>query len=122
MAYDNLRKGRYSETGRLYNITTVTHQREPLFHDLRCARIVIAEMRHLADEGLIDSQAWVLMPDHLHWLFALRQEITLGKAMNLFKGRSSRAVNQQLNRTGHLIRAFKKLPIPITYRNMIEDF
>ena len=36
-----LRRGRYSELGRLYLLTTVTHQRKPLFHDFHHARLVI---------------------------------------------------------------------------------
>lgn len=101
MPYDNLRKGRYSEPGQLYSITTITHQREPLFHNFHCARTLITEMRCLHDDGLIDNLAWVVMPDHLHWLFALQQE-KLGSVVNFLKGRSSRFVNQQLNRTGPL--------------------
>ena len=41
-----LRRGRFSEPGRLYLLTTITHQRRPLFHDLRAARLVIRELRH----------------------------------------------------------------------------
>lgn len=36
-----LRRGRYSELGRLYLLTTVTHQRKPLLHDFHHARLVI---------------------------------------------------------------------------------
>jgi REP element-mobilizing transposase RayT len=99
MPYDDLRKGRYSETGQLYTITAVTHQREPLFHNLYCARTVITEMHRLQDEGMVDSLAWVVMPDHLHWLFALQQQATLGSVVHRFKGRSSHAINQKFKRS-----------------------
>ena len=55
-------------------------------------------MRQLQNDGLVDSLAWVLMPDHLHWLFALQQSVTLGQVVHLLKGRSGRAVNQRFNR------------------------
>jgi REP element-mobilizing transposase RayT len=28
--------------------------------------VVVAEMRHATDRGLVDTLAWVIMPDHLH--------------------------------------------------------
>ncbi len=102
MPYNDLRKGRYSEARRIYFITTVTHHRKALFHDIYCARTVIGEMRRLHHDEVVNSQAWVLMPDHLHWLFALQEGKTLGQVVNLFKGRSARSVNQLLNQTGHI--------------------
>ena len=39
MSYQELQKGRSSEFGRAYFITTVTHQRTPFFIDLYHARI-----------------------------------------------------------------------------------
>jgi len=42
----NLRRGRYSEAGRLYHLTTVTHERRPHFAVLHRARIAIRAMRY----------------------------------------------------------------------------
>jgi len=66
-----LRYGRYSEPHRLYLVTTVTHERQTFFADLFIGRIVVGEMRRAHDEGMVESLAWVLMPDHLHWLLGL---------------------------------------------------
>ncbi|MDP2171728.1 MAG: transposase [Rhodocyclaceae bacterium] len=92
MTYNALRIGRFSEIGRAYNITTVTAGRVAVFADFSLARIVICQMRALHDEGLVESMAWVLMPDHLHWLLVLRKG-DLASAMRVFKARSARAVN-----------------------------
>lgn len=100
MSYNNLRRGRYSEEGREYLITAVAAQREPLFKDFAGARCVVAEMRRLHESGAVNSLAWVLMPDHLHWLFALGSHSTLAQAMRRFKGRSARALNRLLARSG----------------------
>lgn len=67
-----LRRGRYSELGRLYLLTTVTHQRKPLLHDFHHARLVIHQLRQSDEEHACRSLAWVLMPDHLHWLIELK--------------------------------------------------
>ena len=95
-----LRHGRYSEPNRLYLLTTVTYRRQQFFTDLFTARLVITEMRRVHDEGLIESLAWVLMPDHLHWLFGLTEHADLKKVMHLVKGRSAHYINERLSRNG----------------------
>ncbi|MBC3485783.1 transposase [Pseudomonas kermanshahensis] len=86
-----LRRGRFSEPGRLYLLTTVTHQRKPLFASLLAARLVIGQMRHSEREDACQSLAWVVMPDHLHWLIELHTN-TLCSLMRQFKSRSGTAL------------------------------
>ncbi|WP_296409958.1 transposase [Zoogloea sp.] len=38
------------------------------------------------------SLAWVLMPDHLHWLIQLGQGVSLSMPIRTLKGRSARAL------------------------------
>lgn len=102
MPYDDLRKGRFSGPGYMYCVTTVTTGRVTLFSDIRCGRLVVTEMRRLHDEDLLQSLAWVLMPDHLHWLFQLGAVADLPATMKLFKARSARSLNQYLHRTGSI--------------------
>lgn len=96
MTRDALRIGRVSETGRIYLITTVTQGRRPWFMDFATARQVIQVMRQLSDEGVVASLAWVLMPDHLHWLIQLCDRLSLSAAMGHFKGRSARRIGKGL--------------------------
>lgn len=100
MPYSNLRKGRYSEPGREYLVTIVTHQRAPWFNDLPSVRLLVKEMRSLEREGAVRWLAWVAMPDHFHALLSLDGSISLSEAINKLKGRSARVINRQLNRTG----------------------
>jgi len=93
-----LRKGRSSEIGRLYLVSIVTYNREPLFRDLFTGRILVSEMRRLQDEGYVQSKAWVIMPDHLHWLFDLTEAKDLTGVIKLLKGRSARKINAYLMR------------------------
>ena len=95
-----LRKSRYSVCNRIYLITTVTSRRDPVFRDFRAGRIVVNEMRSLEVEGRADTLAWVLMPDHLHWLMQLGVGQTLARVIKILKGRSSRILNQNLKRKG----------------------
>lgn len=95
-----LRKSRYSVCNRIYLITTVTSRRDPVFRDFRAGRIVVNEMRSLEVEGRADTLAWVLMPDHLHWLMQLGVGQTLARVIKILKGRSSRILNQDLKRKG----------------------
>jgi REP element-mobilizing transposase RayT len=87
----DLRTGRYSETGRIYLLTSVTHGRQPLFADWRVGRLLVNEFRRAQEEGRVQSLAWVVMPDHFHWLVELRAG-SLGQLMRQIKGRSAHAI------------------------------
>jgi REP element-mobilizing transposase RayT len=100
MGYDNLRKGRVSLPGHVYFITTATYERTPFFLDLYAARLVVCEMRMLHEARVVESLAWVLMPDHLHWLIQLGQTARLADVMRRLKARSTHAINRLLGRTG----------------------
>ncbi|HEN8709518.1 MULTISPECIES: transposase [Pseudomonas] len=88
-----LRRGRFSEPGRLYMLTTITHQRKPLFRDFHHARLVVKHLRVSDDIQDCRSLAWVVMPDHLHWLIELK-EVTLGTLMRKFKSRTAIALRK----------------------------
>ena len=88
-----LRHARCSVPGRLYMLTTVTHQRRPLFHNLRHARLVIHNLRHAEQQHYCCSLAWVVMPDHVHWLIELK-DTTVGTLMQRFKCQSSNALRK----------------------------
>ncbi|KAA0950351.1 MULTISPECIES: transposase [unclassified Pseudomonas] len=89
----HLRTGRYSEPGRFYLLTAVTHQRQPAFKDWRMGRLVVNEFRRAEEDGKATSVAWVVMPDHFHWLIELHNG-DLPKLMQATKSRSARAINK----------------------------
>ncbi|MEO9331403.1 REP-associated tyrosine transposase [Ectopseudomonas guguanensis] len=96
-----LRRGRFSESGRVYLLTAVLSEREPLLKNFTLGRLLVAELRDAHENGLAHSLAWVVMPDHLHWLVQL-ESTTLNELMRRVKGRSARRINQRLSRTGPL--------------------
>jgi len=100
MPRDDLLKGRVSIPGHVYHITTCTEGRWPLFQDFRNGRLLVTEMRQLNDAKLVRSLAWVIMPDHLHWLFQLDEQLNLSDIVKKLKARSSRAINALNGRQG----------------------
>ncbi|WP_027149215.1 REP-associated tyrosine transposase [Methylobacter tundripaludum] len=102
MPRDDLRKGRVSLAYNAYFVTTVTQNRIPYFQDFYCARLLVTEMRRLHEENQLESLAWVIMPDHLHWLFQLQEDQNLSEIVRLLKGRSAHRVNHYLLRQGSI--------------------
>lgn len=96
-----LRTGRASEAGGVYLLTAVVHRREPVFDDLRLGRLVVRQLREAHEDQWANSLAFVVMPDHLHWLVQL-QHTTLAELMCRIKSRSSLTVNRALGRKGRL--------------------
>ena len=93
------RKGRYSEPGRPYLVTTVVENREKLFKDFWLARLLVAELRATTDQGIVESLAWVIMPDHLHWLL-IPKAGALKIVMQRTKSLSALSINRALGRRG----------------------
>ena len=96
----NLRKGRHSCAHQTYLITTVTHRREPFFEDPVCARALVHALRRASVNGASHTHAFVVMPDHLHWLMSLGEETKLSTTVGRVKNESARRINEVLDRTG----------------------
>jgi len=96
----NLRAGRYSEQGRIYLVTAVTQNRTPWFHDLQKARCVVACMQETQQRGLAETLAYVLMPDHLHWLVTMGEQRTLSSIVGGVKSISARRIGCRIWQSG----------------------
>jgi REP element-mobilizing transposase RayT len=59
-------------------------------------RLLALELQRVAAAGLAASLAWVIMPDHFHWLIILG-DTTLDRLMRNVKSRSAIAVNRWLS-------------------------
>ncbi|MEJ5056990.1 MULTISPECIES: REP-associated tyrosine transposase [unclassified Pseudomonas] len=98
---NRLRAGRYSQSGQIYLLTAVTRNREPLFTNWPTGRFLVRQFQQAQADDLADSLAWVVMPDHFHWLIELKHS-TLPGLMLATKSRSARAINAHLGRAGCL--------------------
>ncbi|VVO20929.1 REP-associated tyrosine transposase [Pseudomonas fluorescens] len=96
-ASHRLRIGRFAEQNRIYLLTTNTLDRKPVFKDFFLGRLVVEQFRAAQDLGSANSLAWVVMPDHFHWLIEL-QRGSLSALMQKTKSLSTKAVNLSTGR------------------------
>ena len=96
----DLRKNRHSEAGRIYLVTTTSQSRQAIFLNIPLGGIVANEIRKSDDEGKTHTFAYVVMPDHLHWLFSLQSHSLLSSVVRSVKGRAARRINKVRKQTG----------------------
>jgi REP element-mobilizing transposase RayT len=97
-----LRHGRASERYRIYLCTTVVGDRRTVFADFRTGLIVVDTLRWQDDQRHTRTLAFVVMPDHLHWLFELCGDTHLSLIMQSMKKHSARRVNASMGLQGPL--------------------
>lgn len=111
-----LRTGRVSLPHQVYLITTVTRRRAPVFSDLSAGRALVRQLQHHHRRGEAETLAYVIMPDHLHWMCRLRAA-SLSRTVQTLKGASSRAIpaltwqvgfHDQAVRDERLLRAYAR--------------
>jgi REP element-mobilizing transposase RayT len=102
-----LRRGRTSVSGQIYHVTTTTIDREPRFLDISSARTVIRILMMSDDRKDSETLAFVLMPDHLHWLFALGEGRSLSRVVQRVKSSSARLIGQTVWQKGFHDRALR---------------
>ncbi len=95
-----LRKGRRSIPNQIYHVSTATHEWRPLFENVLCGRAVVASLRHEHNAGNVESLAFVVMPDHLHWLFSLSGSRPLNTCINIVKASAAKRINKIMQRNG----------------------
>ena len=98
----NLRKGRWSGKGQIYLVTTSSYQRQKIFLQASSAQILMDEINLLDLAGSCKSLAYVIMPDHLHWLFELGETYNLSQLIKRVKGRTARRINANRLSTSRL--------------------
>jgi putative transposase len=97
-----LRKGRVSVSNGIYLVTATTVERARIFENFHAA---CAAARCFEDSAVLGDAvmlAWVLMPDHAHWLIELSEHDVLGAVVNRIKSASARHANRVLDRKGAL--------------------
>jgi REP element-mobilizing transposase RayT len=93
-----LQRGRASVPHQTYLVTSATVDRRCFFasFDAGCAAArCFIDPAILGDASLL---AWVLMPDHAHWLLQLGERDSLDRVVNRVKSASARHANRVLNR------------------------
>jgi REP element-mobilizing transposase RayT len=103
-----LRTGRHSQAGQVYLLTMVTHNRQAVFAEFEAARCLIRTLSAEDRLGRASTWAYVVMPDHLHWLMRLGEQVDLGRCVQGVKSLVSRELGQPIWQPGFHDRAMRK--------------
>ena len=101
----DLRIGRVAVPGQVYLVTTVVAGRRKLFLDLMAARELVGALRYQQEVGNARTLAFVVMPDHLHWLMELGERLPLSEVVGTVKAYSARRIRQLADGGGRLWQA-----------------
>ena len=96
----NLRKGRVSQPDRIYSITTVVRQREPIFENFQAARSLIRVLSEHEQYEYAKTLCFVVMPDHLHWLMELGNKKKLDGVIQSIKSLTSKRIGRRVWQKG----------------------
>ena len=96
----NLRKGRVSLPNQAYLVTIITASRQPVFTSFIAARVAV---RCFHDKDVVrqaQTLAFVVMPDHVHWLLQLEEEGSLSEIVRVYKAKVSLILQQRIWQRG----------------------
>ncbi len=96
------RLGRFSEKNRIYHVSTATHGRQPHFRSFENGRKVVQAMHSEEQRSHAVTMAFVVMPDHLHWLVQLIGDRSLSESVCVVKSCSARNINAAAGRRGDI--------------------
>ena len=88
----SLRDGRRSINGQYYHIIAWGAERRRVFANFQCGREVVRSLRRQQAEGIARSIAFVVMPDHLHWLMHLHDRKSLSVCVGSMKSFAARSM------------------------------
>jgi REP element-mobilizing transposase RayT len=97
-----LRRGRVSLPGQVYHVTAATLGRTPWFENFHVACEVVRAFHAPGVLGEARLLAWVLMPDHVHWLLETGEAVPIEKIVARMKSVSAVQANRVLARAGPL--------------------
>jgi putative transposase len=103
----DLRKGRVSLPNHAYLVTIVTALRQPVFTSFTAAR---AAVRCFHDKDVArhaQTLAFVVMPDHVHWLLQLENDGSLSEVARVYKAKVSLILGQRAWQRGFHDRALR---------------
>ena len=94
------RKGRCSNINSYYAITICSYNKEPIFNDVANARLISRMLFDFSAENNLMTICYVVMPDHLHWIFQLKGVEELSRLVGKFKSITTFQYNRLNNCNG----------------------
>ena len=104
MSSEQLNRGGRSVPGQVYVLSTTCHARQGRFLTKESAHCVIKQFHEMESQGRVLSLAWVVMPDHMHWMLQLKSG-TLAQLARRVKSSSALALNRISGREGRVWQA-----------------
>ena len=104
----NLRIGRHSQAKHIYHITTTISNRLPIFNDFYLTRKIINTIKQSDILGYTTTLAYVVMPDHLHWLMQLEHKVTLQQVIRSMKSQTAKVVGRPIWQSSYYDHAIRK--------------
>jgi putative transposase len=104
----DLRLGRFSQSGQIYLVTAVTLNRAPVFADFIAARVLIGALRTAQTSCRAVTLAFVVMPDHLHWLLSLGAGANLTAEVQAVKSVTAHRLGGKVWQRGFHDRAIRR--------------
>ncbi len=98
----SLRNARISLTGHTYFVTSNTANIGVYLAEPKCAEIVMSSLQWLRERGRIELHAYAVMPDHLHLVLTLGEQVTLAQIMQALKGYTAQRINELAGRKGRV--------------------
>jgi putative transposase len=87
---------------RIFFATTSTSMGKRVLQTERNAGLLIDVLRSLVAERKFELHDFVIMPDHVHLLIEVSNDMTIEKAMQLIKGRFSHRLSHELGYKGEV--------------------
>jgi putative transposase len=88
-----LRRGRVSVVGQVYHVTSRAPSGAQPFAQRTVAGAMCRAFHRVGGQGRGRLLAWVLMPDHAHWLVELEPASSLSGLISTLKRESTKAAN-----------------------------
>ena len=107
----NLRAGRKSLHNQVYHITLACKDRAKVFQNFNYARHFIQQIKQADENHYSYTLAFVVMPDHIHWLVQIK-DMPLQQLVQRIKSFTSKAIGQKIWQRGfhdHAIRSDEDL-------------
>lgn len=98
----NATAGNILSPSRTFFTTTGTSMGRRILQSERNAALLIDVLRSLVLERKFELHDFVVMPDHVHLLLTVHDEMTIEKAMQLIKGRFSHRLSHEFGHLGEV--------------------
>ncbi|MCH7898246.1 MAG: transposase [Proteobacteria bacterium] len=88
--------------GQAYFVTACCYERKFVFRNTAAAKLMMRELWQQGSQGDCQSLAFVVMPDHIHWLLQLTGETTLSDIVGRTKGRTAYLIARSTDVCGRI--------------------